>query len=66
MAIPQEIQDVIRLAGIQNTEENKLEQYKTEKATHQAAITELNSKIIDQNAVVLSARAALKVAANKI
>lgn len=66
MAIPQEIQDVIRLANIQQTEESKLDAYKADKATHQSAITELNAKISDQQTIVIAARADLRAAAAKI
>lgn len=66
MAIPAEIQEVIRLAQIQQTEESKLETYRSDKSTHQSAIAELNQKITDQSAVVSAARLELKAAAAKL
>lgn len=66
MAIPAEIANIIQLAKTQEAEEQALENYRTRKAHCQAEITELNTKIQDQIAVVQSARAALKVAATSL
>lgn len=66
MTIPVEIQEVIRLAKIQEIEEGKLDTYRAQKADHQAAIAELNTQITNQVTVVQAARAALKAAAQSI
>ena len=63
MAIPAEVQEVIRLAAIQETEETRLQAMRDAKAKHQADIVLLNDQIASQVPVVQAARAALKSAA---
>lgn len=70
MAIPQAIQDVIRLANEQAAQESALENLKLQKtmarddiATLQAKVADLTVQIQTQLDAVTAARAALKAAA---
>lgn len=66
MEIPDVIKTVIDLAKAQEAAETLLDALKNEKTSHQVSIASLNQQIIDQTAVVQSARAALKAAAQAI
>ena len=66
MAIPQTIIDLIKLAKEQEVAEDALELLKAKKIEHTNAVSLLNEQILTQTTAVQNARAALKVAANKI
>ena len=63
MAIPAEVQEVIRLAITQEAEEKSLQTLKDGKKELQDRLALINARIDEQTPIVQAARAALKAAA---